>query len=107
MAERTSALKKIKLKKTSDSDLWVKVLIPEMMSSEESDIDEDDVEILKVHPLPWRANKVTRMFQQLDLEVSRSKTPQSRRQRKKRVTGETSDRQKPDRDGNLPNWVFQ
>ncbi len=101
-------MKKIKFRKNSDSDLWTKVLIPEMMSSEESDVDEEDNdEILKVHPLPWRANKVTRMFQQLDLETSRSKTPQSRRQRKRRVAGQSSDRQRPDPDVNLPNWVFQ
>ena len=107
MGERTSALKKMKFKKSSDCDLWMKVLIPEMMSSEESGNDEDDEEILKVLPLPWRARKVTKMFQQLDLESSKYKTPQSRRQRKRRVLGESSERARPDRDGNLPNWVFQ
>ena len=57
MGERTSALKKMKFKKSSDCDLWMKVLIPEMMSSEESGNDEDDEEILKVLPLPERLQR--------------------------------------------------
>lgn len=106
MAERTSALKKMKFKKPSDSDLWQKVLVSDLMSSEESGMDEED-EVLKVHSLPWRSSKVTKMFQHLDMEVVKAKSPQSRRQRKRRVTGGSSLRHKPvPSELNLPNWVF-
>ena len=103
MAERTSALKKVNFRKDSDSALWTKVLIPEMMSSEESDMDEE--EVLKVHTYPWRSSKVSRMFKQLDIVALKDKTPQSRRQRKRRTVGECSGRERPT-EHNLPNWVF-
>ena len=105
VAERTSALKKLKFKKTTDADLWKKVIVPDLISSEESEMDEDE-EVLKVRSLSWRASRVTAMFERLDGEVSKSKTPQSKRQRKRRVnSGESSQRQQP-ADLNLPNWVF-
>lgn len=53
----------------------------DLVSSEESDVDEDE-EVLKVCSLPWRSSKVTKMFQQLDMEAAKTKTPQSRRQRR-------------------------
>ena len=34
-----------------------KILLLEMMSSEDSEVDEEE-EVLTVHPLPWRACKV-------------------------------------------------
>lgn len=104
MAERTSALKKMKFRKSSDVDLWRKIVTLDLMSSEESSMDEEE-EVIKIHPLPWRASKVTRMFQHLDTEALKSKSPQSRRQRKRRVEGESSQRVQPI-DRNLPNWVF-
>lgn len=78
----------------------------DLMSSEESSMDEED-EVLKIHTLPWRAGRVTRMFHQLDNEAAKSKTPQAKRQRKRRVMGSSSLRQRPVLvDSNLPNWVF-
>lgn len=74
------------------------------MSSEESSMDEEE-EVLKVHSLSWRARKVNAMFERLDGEAGKSKTPQAKRQRKRRVTGESSQRQQP-ADLNLPNWIF-
>ena len=35
------------------------------MSSEESDVDDED-EVLTLHPLPWRAEKVDTLFRKLD-----------------------------------------
>ena len=106
VTERVSALKKKKFKKPSDCDLWMKVLVNDLMSSEESSMDEGE-EVLKIHSLPWRSSKVNKMFSSLDMEASKSKTPQSKRQRKRRVTGETSLRSMPTpSDLNLPNWVF-
>ena len=79
-------------------------MISELMSSEESDLD-DEEEVIKIHHLPWRASKVAQMFEQLDMEANKMKTPQLRRQRKRRVIGEDSQRKKP-ADENIPNWVF-
>ena len=39
VTERTSALKKMKFKKDYDSALWSKVIVPELISSEESGMD--------------------------------------------------------------------
>lgn len=94
----------MKFKKDTDADLWKKVVVPELISSEESDMDEEE-EVLKVHSIPWRAHKVTAMFERLNSEAYKSKTPQSKRQRKRRVTGESYQRQRP-ADLNLPNWIF-
>ena len=49
-----SALTKMKFKKSADADLWRKVIIPDVMSSEESDMDEE--EVIKINFLPWRAD---------------------------------------------------
>ena len=85
----------MKFKKSSDAEKWRRVLISDMMSSEESDMD-GEKEVLKVHSLPWRAVSVSRMFQALDKEAANQRTPQSRRQMKERVMGEESDRPAPE-----------
>lgn len=61
------------------------------MSSEESG--EDDTMI--VHPLAWRTEYVNQMFQRIDTYCSSKKSPQAKRQTKKRVTREYSTRPKP------------
>ena len=66
----------------------------DLMSSEESDID-DDEEILVLHPLPWRSEKVDQMFVMLDNETMKSKSPQAHRQMKRRVSGDESERSVP------------
>ena len=55
-----AALEKMTFSKQEDKALWEKVLVLEMMSSEDSEIDEEE-EVLMVHPLPWRASKVDAM----------------------------------------------
>ena len=50
----------MKFKKSSDAEKWRRVLISDMMSSEESDMD-GEKDVLKVHSLPWRAVSVSRM----------------------------------------------
>ena len=77
-----------------------KGLSVEMMSSEESEIDEEE-EIPTVHPLPWRASKVDVMFKRLDEE---NKSPQARRQMKKRCIGSDSIRSCPLAD-KFPKWA--
>ena len=69
---RLSSLMKTKL-------LWEKMLILGFMSSEESDLNEEEVLILC--PLPWRAEKVDMLFHKLDEITLKAKSPQARRQR--------------------------
>ena len=85
----------MKFKKSSDAEKWRRVLISDMMSSEESDMDEEK-EVLKVHSLPWRAVSVSRMFTHWTKKLPNKRTPQSRRQMKERVMGEESDRPGPE-----------
>ena len=72
-----------------------------MMSSEDSEIEE----VLMVHPLPWRASKVDTMFKRLDDTIKENKSPQSRRQMKKRCVGQDSVRSAPFAD-KFPKWAL-
>ena len=74
--------------------LWEKVLILGFMSSEESDLDNEE-EVLTLHPLPWRAEKVDMLFRKLDEITLKAKSPQARRQMKRRVLGAVSGRSSP------------
>jgi hypothetical protein len=85
-------------------DLWRKVLRADVMSSEESDLDGEE-DVLRVHSLSWRSEAVTRMFRTLDSEASKLRTPQSRRQMKRRVLGTLSSRQRPAA-GSVPSWAL-
>ena len=89
LSERTVALKKMKFTKKSDADVWMKIMCLEMMSSDESDMDEDD-EVYHVCSLPWRKEAVKRMFNTLDNEALNVKTQQAKRQMKRRIEGERS-----------------
>ena len=73
------------------------------MSSEESEIDEED-EVLTIHPLPWRSAKVDALFHKLDETTFKAKSPQARRQMKKRVLGTESSRSYPSSAG-VPSWA--
>lgn len=61
---------------------WNKVLQAEVMSSEESGPEEDD---MFVKPLPWRSELVNKFFAELDEKSTERKTAQALRQRKKRI----------------------
>ena len=65
------------------------MLSMDMMSSEESVTDEGE-EVLKIRKLSWRKPVVDEMFEKLDSAANTSKTPQARRQMKRRVLGEAS-----------------
>ena len=60
-------------------DKWVKCLVSDLISSEESDEENDSI---VVKPLPWRAQKVTEFFKKLDVLIDEEKTSQAKRQRK-------------------------
>lgn len=85
---------------------WLSVLKNEIMSSEESDMDEDGEEIVTVHPLPWRSEYCTRMFGKIDKFVTHHRTPQGRRQMKQRKIGASSTRSPP-AEGELPDWSVE
>lgn len=87
-----------------NKEKWEMVLKSELMSSEESG--EDDTIIVK--PLLWRAAKLNRFFHSLDEANNEVKTPQAKRQKRRRVfSEEASVREKPNPDSNsIPEWAF-
>ena len=62
------------------------IMTMEIMSSEESGQEEGE-DVLIVHPLPWLSESVSKVKSSLDQQIVASKTPQSRRQTKKRLVG--------------------
>ena len=80
---------------------WNEVLDLQYMSSEES---EDD-NVLKVKPIPWLSSKVKQFKKTLDEEKEKNLNAQSKRQRKRKVTEETSERIRPD--GSRSRWIFK
>ena len=86
-----------------DRKMWMSVLKLEAMSSDESGEDEDE-EILIVHPIPWLTADVVSFKQALDSEIKNEKSPQANRQTKRRMLGSPSSRPIPDED-TLPAWA--
>ena len=61
------------------------------MSSEESGGEDTII----IHPLPWRTEYVNQMFQRIDSYCFSKKSPQAKRQTRKRSVGPSSTRPKP------------
>ena len=80
-----------------DMEQWKAIL----MSSDES-ADEEGEELLVTHPLPWLSDTVSQFKLSLDQQIMQSKTPQARRQMKKRMVGCPSKRSILE---NLPSWA--
>ena len=75
--------------------------MPEMMSSEESDDENDD--LITVEPINWRTERVSTFLYRLDSKVETAKSSQAKRQRKRRIeSSECSLRVKP---AALPDWA--
>ena len=87
-------------------DRWSVAMRMDMMSSEESDLEGDDV--ICVKSLPWRSNQLCQLIKQLDQKIDSERSPQARQQLKARVfSGEPSSRPKPvAEDDSLPSWLF-
>ena len=83
-----------KYRNEEERDKWMSVIKPEVMSSAESGED-DGEEVIIVRPLPWLLAEVTAFKQQLDEEIKKEKSPQARRQMKRRVIGSPSARPTP------------
>ena len=86
-----------------DKEKWTKVMKITMMSSEESDSDPNNDDII-VKPLQWRSAIVNRFLLKLDDKLMETKSLQARRQRKNRVTGSvSSEREVPK---GAPKWAI-
>ena len=104
LAERKGALGRMEFRSADSMSMWEKVMTTAMMSSEESGNDGDD-EILSLHPLLFRSAKVDHFFSLLDGKVKEEKSPQARRQMKRRVRGDVSTRPLPV-GHNFPKWAL-
>ena len=100
--ERASAFQKNTKLTDQKKKKWLGVIKNELMSSEESCSDEDTI---CVRPLPWRSPTVNSMFKTVDRYTAAKKTPQARRQMKKRVNGEPSKRPPPAQ-GTISSWAL-
>lgn len=81
---------------------WAECLIPELMSSEESEEDGS----FSVRPLPWRSEKATHFLKSLDNKIEKKKTKKSQIMTLKRSTGISSDRHVPTTDS-VPAWTIK
>ena len=58
---------------------FLAVLVPEFMSSEESREDSENDNTYTIRAIPWPSSRVDKLFDQLDGEVLRSMSKQSKR----------------------------
>ena len=82
---------------------WMACLVPELMSSEESEGEDEQSEFI-VHPLVWRSDKVTNFLHKLDHKKQTSTSQRSKRMTMKRTVGLPSDRLLP---ASLPDWMVK
>lgn len=59
-----------------EKEEWLKIMTVDIMSSEESEVDEEE-DVIVIHPLPWLSHKVACFKETLDLEIKKDKTPQA------------------------------
>lgn len=89
-------------KTNEEKEEWMGVLKMTIMSSDSSGED-DGEDVLVVHPLPWLSADVSDFKCKLDEEIKKEKSPQARRQMKRRVVGSASSRPCP---SDLPSWAI-
>lgn len=73
----------------------------DFMSSEESGYENGEA-VNVVKELPWRSLAVEEFFDSLDSQLKDEKSPQAKRQTKRRVKGSTSTRKVPSK---MPKWA--
>lgn len=100
--ERKAVFMKGKYSDDIEKEMWSKVLQLEVMSSEESAI-EDEEEVMLVKPLTWLSDSVLKFKKTLDERIVKEKSSLARRQMKKRLQGMPSTRPMPD---GLPQWAI-
>lgn len=84
--EKTSTIRRQGTKKLSE------LLDLQYMSSEES----EGENVLRVKPLPWLTSSAIQLKRKLDEEKEKNMTPQSKRQLKRKLTGNFLERERPD-----------
>ena len=87
-----------------EKEKWAKVLMPDMISSEDDNGDEDE-DVFVIRPLSWHSTAVDDFFKSLDAHSKGQKTKQAVRQMKNRVLGAPSSCPKP-LDKTIPKWAF-
>ena len=83
----------------------MKIINSTLMSSDSSG-EEEGEEVIIVHPIPWLSADVVALKKKIDQEIAKEKSPQARRQMKRRVLGSSSSRQRPTNTTDYPPWVF-
>ena len=97
-------LAEFKRKSYSDGDRakWEKVLTSELISSDESEVNDDEA-VLVVKELAWRSDRVANFFAKLDSAHEDRKSEQATRQTTPRIRkGVMSMREAP---AHLPSWA--
>lgn len=74
----------------AEKDKWMKAMVMDMMSSEES-----EGESIAVKALPWRSKRVEDFIKMIDDQADSQKSLQAKRQSKNRVLAGVSSRPKP------------
>ncbi len=98
MNARKAALQKTTAIPEKDKPNWTQCLVPEVMSSEDS---EDDGSFT-VRPLPWRTEKATSFLLSLDHKRDKRRSRRSKIMTFERAIGSISERPQP---RSVPAWV--
>lgn len=99
---RSAALAKTRSLSDSDRSGLKVAVVPCLMSSEESDEDGS----FTIRPLPWRSDKVNRLFKNLDSKHEKKQSRKSKMMTSVRKEGDASDRPQP-AEGSVPAWCLQ
>ncbi len=102
LKQRKVALQRTTAILEKDKSKWKECLVPEVMSSEDS---EDDGSFT-VRPLPWRSEKANSFLSSLDCKHGKKQSKKSKIMTLCRENRSPSDRSKPI-DGSIPAWVFK
>ena len=103
VSKRQSILESSTIK---NKEKWRRVIVPEMMLSDESGFDEDGKAVVFVKDLQWRSDKVGRLFEHLDNIQDQKKSEQALRQSKPRVLIAETSKRPPTDLGTIPKWAI-
>ena len=98
MQDRKEVFEQIELEEEERKKL-IEILDLQYMSSEES----EGENTLKVKPLPWLTTTASQFKKTLDEEKEKQLNSQSKRQAKRKIVGDLSDRERPDGTG----WMLK
>lgn len=100
LSARKATLIKTAAISEKDKETWLQCLVPELMSSEDS---EDDGAFL-VRPLPWRSDKASNFIAALDHKGKKKRSRRSKVMSFTRKVGDLSDRSRP---SGVPSWAVK